>query len=169
MVSHKSCCTGFVVVNLFWCYCYVTWGRKHFPKHYVALCVVTMEKALINIIYGTCCVIVLSWASGPLGFIRTVFINQVIRSKHCRISFLLVCMYLFFKVNPMPKLCHFTLDHCHTITGESLHHILSADNELTVLRIWSCVNITKCRYIELLHRIKDENLDVYLEWFGYDD
>jgi len=55
----------------------------------------TMEKALINIIYKTCCVVLL-WASGPLGFIRTVFINQVILSKHCRISFLLVCMCVCF-------------------------------------------------------------------------
>lgn len=81
-----------------------------------------------------------------------------------------LCVYVCsYKVNPMPKLSHFTLDHCHVITGECLHHILSADNELTVLRIWSCINITKCQHIELLHRIKDENLDVYLEWFGYDD
>jgi hypothetical protein len=69
----------------------------------------------------------------------------------------------------MPKLSHFTLDHCHAITGESLHHVLSADNELAVLRVWSCINITKFQHVELVHRIKDENLDVYLEWFGYDD
>lgn len=74
-----------------------------------------------------------------------------------------------WRVNPMPKLSHFTLDHCHAITGESLHHVLSADNELAVLRVWSCINITKFQHVELVHRIKDENLDVYLEWFGYDD
>jgi hypothetical protein len=87
---------GFMVVNLFWGYHYVTWRRKHFRKHRVALCVVTIEKALLSVIYGTC-VIVLSWASGPLGFIITVFINQIILSKHYRISFftyVYVCVFL---------------------------------------------------------------------------
>ena len=32
-----------------------------------------------------------------IGFIRTVFINQVILSKQCRISFLLVCLYVFLR------------------------------------------------------------------------
>jgi len=75
---------------------FVTWRQKHFLKHCVALYVVTMEKALTNIIYETCCVIVLSWASGPRSFIRTVFINKIILSKHCRISFLLICMCVCF-------------------------------------------------------------------------
>ncbi|XP_021933194.1 uncharacterized protein LOC110836380 isoform X2 [Zootermopsis nevadensis] len=69
-----------------------------------------------------------------------------------------------WEVNPMPKLSHLTLDNCHTITGQSLQHVLDADNELAVLRVWSCLNITKLLHIELVHRIKNENLDVYFEW-----
>lgn len=74
-----------------------------------------------------------------------------------------------WEVNPMPKLSHLTLDHCHTITGQILQHVLNADNELTVLRVWNCLNITKCLHTELVHHIKNENLDVYFEWFEYDD
>ncbi|XP_023711442.1 uncharacterized protein LOC111866586 isoform X3 [Cryptotermes secundus] len=78
-------------------------------------------------------------------------------------------MTSIWEVNPMPKLSHLTLDHCHTITGKVLQHVLNADNELTVLRVWSCLNITKCIHTELVHHIKNENLDVYFEWFEYDD
>jgi hypothetical protein len=69
----------------------------------------------------------------------------------------------------MPKLSRLTLDHCHTITGQILQHVLNADNELTVLRVWSCLNITKCLHTELVHHIKNEYLDVFFEWFEYDD
>ncbi|XP_069694168.1 F-box/LRR-repeat protein 2-like isoform X5 [Periplaneta americana] len=71
--------------------------------------------------------------------------------------------------NPMPKLSHVTLDHCHKITGQSLQRLLDAENELAVLRVWSCLNITKYLNLELSHHIKNENLDVYFEWFEYDD
>jgi hypothetical protein len=65
----------------------------------------------------------------------------------------------------MPKLSHLTLDHCHTITGQSLQHVLNANNELTVLRVWNCLHINKCLHTELVHHIKNENLDLYFEWF----
>ncbi|PSN56411.1 hypothetical protein C0J52_09527, partial [Blattella germanica] len=50
-----------------------------------------------------------------------------------------------------------------------LQQLLDAENELAVLRVWSCRNITKFLNIELIHRIKDENLDVYFEWFEYEE
>jgi hypothetical protein len=69
----------------------------------------------------------------------------------------------------MKKLSHLTLDHCHVITGQSLQSLLDAENELAVLRVWSCLNITKFLNIELVHRIRNENLDVYFEWFEYEE
>ncbi|KAK7793601.1 hypothetical protein R5R35_011115 [Gryllus longicercus] len=73
------------------------------------------------------------------------------------------------EVNPMKKLSHLTLDHCHAITGDFLHHLLNSENELTVIRLWSCLNITKYTNSELSRRICDENMDVYLEWFQYEE
>lgn len=69
----------------------------------------------------------------------------------------------------MPKLSHLTLDSCHTITGQSLQHALHAHNELTVLRVWSCLNINKLLHTEFVQCIKNENLDVYFEWYEYNE
>ncbi|XP_066995283.1 uncharacterized protein [Anabrus simplex] len=73
------------------------------------------------------------------------------------------------QANPMKKLSHLTLDHCHALSGRIIHQLLDATNELAVLRIWSCLNITKTHNSELSHRICEENLDVYLEWFPYEE
>ena len=67
----------------------------------------------------------------------------------------------------MKHLSHLTLDHCHGVTADSLNYLLDSDNELTVLRIWSCAAITKLHSILISQRIEQENMDVYFEWFQY--
>ncbi|XP_071439059.1 uncharacterized protein [Hetaerina americana] len=74
-----------------------------------------------------------------------------------------------WKVNPMRHLSHLTLDHCHGITNATVHFILDADNELTMLRIWSCYRITKEAKNYITHRIMDENMDIYFDWFPVDE
>ncbi|XP_046984838.1 EIN3-binding F-box protein 1-like isoform X1 [Schistocerca americana] len=73
------------------------------------------------------------------------------------------------QINPMKNISHVTLDHCHGLTNQSLHYLLDLDNELAVIRIWCCQGINKHHNNELMRRICDENMDVYLEWFQYDE
>lgn len=71
--------------------------------------------------------------------------------------------------NPMKKLSHLTLDHCHGVSPQLVHHVLDAENELTMLRLWSCCQIHKNHNIEFSKRICSENMNVYLEWFAFND
>lgn len=69
----------------------------------------------------------------------------------------------------MKELSHLTIDHCHGISVHSLHYLLDTENQLAVVRIWSCEKINKNQNNELMRRICDENMDIYLEWFQYDE
>lgn len=69
----------------------------------------------------------------------------------------------------MPSLSHLTLDHCHNVSPQVVHQVLDAHNELTMLRVWSCCQITKVHNAEFAKRISLENMNVYLEWFAYND
>ncbi|KAK3909480.1 F-box/LRR-repeat protein 2 [Frankliniella fusca] len=71
--------------------------------------------------------------------------------------------------NPMKLLSHLTLDHCHGVSPHLVHQVLDADNELTMLRIWSCCQINKIHNGEFVARICEENMNVYLEWFACND
>ncbi|XP_046406837.1 uncharacterized protein LOC124171656 isoform X2 [Ischnura elegans] len=73
------------------------------------------------------------------------------------------------KVNPMRQLSHLTLDNCHCVTHATVHRILDADNELCMLRIWSCYRINKEANDIISQRIANENMDIYLDWFPVDD
>lgn len=69
----------------------------------------------------------------------------------------------------MKQLSHLTLDHCHGISPLLVHQILGADNNLTMLRFWSCCQINKSHSTEFSKRINSENMNVYFEWFAYND
>lgn len=75
-------------------------------------------------------------------------------------------LYDIWRENPMKKLSHLTLDHCHGVSPQLVHRVLDADNEITIVRVWSCCQITKAHNAELARRISDENMDVYLDWFA---
>uniref|UniRef100_A0A1B6D6M4 F-box domain-containing protein n=1 Tax=Clastoptera arizonana TaxID=38151 RepID=A0A1B6D6M4_9HEMI len=68
--------------------------------------------------------------------------------------------------NPMKKLSHITLDHCHNVTMSTLHDLLDKDNELNVLRVWSCASINKTHSLQISQRLMNENMDIYFEWFS---
>ncbi|XP_054281472.1 uncharacterized protein LOC128999131 isoform X2 [Macrosteles quadrilineatus] len=71
------------------------------------------------------------------------------------------------QANPLNKLSHLTIDHCHGVTMATINTVLDIKNELNVLRIWSCAGITRTNSEEISRRITDENLDIYFEWFQF--
>ena len=62
--------------------------------------------------------------------------------------------------NSLRGLESLTLDQCHSVSGDSLHDLVSADNDLQLLNIWSC------RFVTTKHRetfkkiIARENYDL---------
>ena len=45
------------------------------------------------------------------------------------------------QTNPMSQLSHVTLDNCHEVTARAIDNLLERDNDLTVLRLWSCQQV----------------------------
>lgn len=84
----------------------------------------------------------------------------------CKIKQLTSILFFSLQRNPMKKLSHMTLDHCHNVTVSFLHDLLDKENELNVLTAWSCALITKTHSIQLSQRIEQENMDIYFEWFS---
>ncbi|XP_064110913.1 uncharacterized protein LOC135218494 isoform X3 [Macrobrachium nipponense] len=76
-------------------------------------------------------------------------------------------LYDIWKENPMKNLFRLTVDNCPNVTASSIHDLLDMNNDLTLIRVWGCFFITKDDNKTLQKRIKDENCDLYLEWFGW--
>lgn len=82
-------------------------------------------------------------------------------------------MYLYltlekcFQTNEMKLLSHLTLDHCHGVTLTTINSVMDAQNDLAILRVWSCAAISRVHSLLISQRISDENLDLYFEWFQY--
>ncbi|XP_075219127.1 uncharacterized protein LOC142323417 isoform X2 [Lycorma delicatula] len=70
--------------------------------------------------------------------------------------------------NPMKSLSHLTLDHCFQISSTTLNAILDAENNLSVLRVWSCPNVGKENRSQIALRIDQENMDIYFDWYQYE-
>ncbi|KAK7065879.1 hypothetical protein SK128_011448, partial [Halocaridina rubra] len=76
-------------------------------------------------------------------------------------------LYDVWRENPMKNLFRITIDNCPNLTASSIHQLLDMCNDLTLVRIWSCFFISKDDYLKLNKRVKTENCDLYLEWFGW--
>ncbi|XP_063877914.1 uncharacterized protein LOC135109934 isoform X1 [Scylla paramamosain] len=70
-----------------------------------------------------------------------------------------------WETNPMPRLSRFTLDSCHNVTAASIFHLLDAENDLTLVRLWSCFLLTRQDSRDLQHYAEARNYDLYLEWY----
>jgi hypothetical protein len=64
----------------------------------------------------------------------------------------------------LTKLKHFTANEC-SITSAALLRLLEIDNELDMVRVWSCPGVDRDSHNQIQRLIKDENLDVYFEWY----
>ncbi|CAG0918504.1 unnamed protein product [Notodromas monacha] len=62
-------------------------------------------------------------------------------------------------------LSHITTNEC-SISTEVFRRLLDSDNNLDMIRIWSCPGIDREGYEEIRQRIKDDNLEIYLDWFA---
>jgi len=70
-----------------------------------------------------------------------------------------------FQTNPMTKLSRLTLDECENVGLDLLEAVFALENELSVMRIWTCPKVRRDEQQRLQNQIKNSNLDVYLEWF----
>ncbi|XP_071544657.1 uncharacterized protein [Panulirus ornatus] len=76
-------------------------------------------------------------------------------------------LFEIWRENEMCHLSRLTIDSCQNVTACVMHHLLDVRNQLSLLRVWSCLFITKHDQNQLKQRIKDENCDVYLEWYSW--
>lgn len=115
------------------------------------------------------------WADMAVTTMNGIIIRQLL-SYCCGIRKLLVrntdaiSDKLFFDIwreNPMKELFRLTIDNCPNITACSIDHLLDMNNDLTLIRVWGCCFISKEDNIKFQKRIKEENCDLYLEWFGW--
>ena len=66
--------------------------------------------------------------------------------------------------NSLRALVSLTLDQCHSVSGDSLHDLVSEDNDLQIINIWSC------RFVTTKHRdtfrkiIAKENYDLSMRY-----
>jgi len=67
----------------------------------------------------------------------------------------------------MLRLQEVVFDHCQNITVASLWHLLEQPNDLTSIQCWQCKLINPNEKDEIKRTIKEENLDVYFEWYPY--
>ena len=67
----------------------------------------------------------------------------------------------------MLRLQEVVFDHCQNITVASLWHLLEQPNDLTSIQVWQCIQINQNDKDEIKRTIKEENLDVYFEWYPY--
>ncbi|KAK3873252.1 hypothetical protein Pcinc_021725 [Petrolisthes cinctipes] len=72
-----------------------------------------------------------------------------------------------WRINEMRRLSRLTLDTCHNVTSNTIHQLLDTQNNLTLVRIWSCFFISKDDYQQLLKRVDTENCDLYVEWYSW--
>ena len=67
----------------------------------------------------------------------------------------------------MLRLQEVVFDHCQNITVASLWHLLEQPNDLTSIQVWQCIQVNQNDKDEIKRTIKEENLDVYFEWYPY--
>ena len=67
----------------------------------------------------------------------------------------------------MLRLQEVVFDHCQNITVASLWHLLEQPNDLTSIQCWQCKQINQNDKDEIKRTIKEENLEVYFEWYPY--
>ena len=67
----------------------------------------------------------------------------------------------------MLRLQEVVFDHCQNITVASLWHLLEQPNDLTSIQCWQCKQINQNGKDEIKRTIKEENLEVYFEWYPY--
>lgn len=66
----------------------------------------------------------------------------------------------------MKKLTRIIIVECHQVESEVISEFLLCDNNLDVVRVWSCTRIQMEQKVVLQQIIKRENLNVYFEWFA---
>ncbi|CAL8084494.1 unnamed protein product [Orchesella dallaii] len=75
-------------------------------------------------------------------------------------------MQKIWQTNPMNKVCRFILIECNNLESAVIEEMLLRENDLEVLRVWSCPLIDTEQKKLLQSNISDANLDVYFEWFA---
>ncbi|XP_042226079.1 uncharacterized protein LOC121869048 isoform X1 [Homarus americanus] len=116
------------------------------------------------------------WSSLTVDTCNTTILRQLLcycpglRNLLVKATDALSDKFLFdiWRENAMPQLSRLTIDTCPNVTASAIHHLLDMTNELTLIRLWGCFFITKDDDRKIQQRIKDENCDVYLEWFCWD-
>lgn len=66
----------------------------------------------------------------------------------------------------MTQLSRLILVECSNVTVQMLEGFISQENELGVLRVWSCPRVQQEEKLHLQKMIRDGNLDLYFEWFA---
>ncbi|XP_022187260.2 uncharacterized protein LOC111046079 [Nilaparvata lugens] len=74
-------------------------------------------------------------------------------------------LFEILQENKLGKLSHLTLDHCHNVSFSALEYIANMDNDLSMLRIWSCESITKSVSSQVTSLIENGNMDIYFDFY----
>ncbi|XP_069165548.1 F-box/LRR-repeat protein 20-like isoform X3 [Procambarus clarkii] len=116
------------------------------------------------------------WSSLTVESCNTIILRQLLcYSKNLR-NLLVKCtdalsdklLFDIWRENDMRHLSRLTIDTCPNVTASAIHHLLDMTNKLTLIRLWGCFFITKDDDIKFQKRIKQENCDLYLEWYCWD-
>ena len=70
-------------------------------------------------------------------------------------------------LNPLRRLKNVVMDHCQGITSATIWRLLEMPNELNVLRCWHCQGVPAKTRDEVKEIIREENLQVYWEWYAF--
>ena len=70
-------------------------------------------------------------------------------------------------VNPMLRLETLTMDQCHSVSAFTLEDLVTRDNNLTNLAVWSCRFITETDRDALLATIRHNNYDIHFSWYAF--
>ncbi|ODM98086.1 F-box/LRR-repeat protein 20 [Orchesella cincta] len=74
-------------------------------------------------------------------------------------------MQNIWQTNPMNHVGRLSLIECSNLEPAVLEEMLFRENNLEVLRVWSCPLVGADHHKHLKCKIKDANMDVYFEWF----
>ena len=73
------------------------------------------------------------------------------------------------QANRLLTLENVVLDHCENVTAKTAWKLLEQPNLMRILRIWDCKLVTKKDKDDLKKVIDEENLQLYFEWFPYNE
>jgi len=69
----------------------------------------------------------------------------------------------------MTSLTQWTLDNCRNVTATTIISILNRNDDLHVLRLWSCHQLDGDDYELLKTMVSSGNMDVDIDWYCYNE